>query len=151
MSKRESNERIAELYLYELRKQERQNKRGEFLSNLFLDSFLKRKNIFFDQTIINEVVSMLEKKGFIKRDDEAMSILYYEKQESMFDIQPENIKSFSNNYSLTLSGRDFVDQKQKLDMQRVKDRKENKKKWVERLISFLISVGVFIIGRLLGF
>ncbi|NTS42746.1 hypothetical protein HRG84_17740 [Flavisolibacter sp. BT320] len=156
MSKKMSVEAIADLYLYELSAREVKPVEGEVINDVYLDSILSSRGVYYDQNIIEDVLRLLTGKSLIKlQNGVGASTGFYKGSDKLFDydFDPENIKSHVQLYVLTPKGRDFVEHKQHLDVEGERRKVENRKKIKERLIgamiSVLVAVTVFIIGNVI--
>ena len=139
MSKMASKEKIADLYLYELKKMEKSMSYEKVNLTLLLD----KKKIYYNQKILNDTLVLLEQLGLTRLLPDNFAGTSYDKKQKKID----NVKVFIPMYQLTEAGKDFVSHKQRLDLETVKKRAEIKSKWIERIIAALIAIAVFIIGN----
>ncbi len=135
-------ERMGELFIYHLRTLEKAGKGYEYLGH-----FLVKKKIYFNQQTLVDILNLLETKNFIEKIPDKIRIDNFGKAESIITALNQNFKSAHALYKLSLLGKDFVDSKQKIDLERIKERRENRKKWHERIISLIISIIVFVAGH----
>ena len=146
-----TTDKICDVYLRHLYKSVAKGKETEFLNNI-----LDNKRIYYDQQIIDEVAKKLLEKNLII-EIPGKSIFSYGKRRPMrgkkkkltFDevMAPdiENLEGVSNLYKLTKSGFNFIHNDQFFDEKGKQIEKTKIDKWIDRLISFLISVATTLV------
>lgn len=144
MAKSLRTEQIADLFLVNLAKP-----KGVEKDDL-LDEFLVTRNIYYDFKSLQAVLNLLLEEKLVEvipGVSSSLTYVPYNKQVAAVEGQIMPVSAYLANTEgiipgceITGKGRHFVDEGQKLDIQGIIEKKENRKKWTERLINFLIAL-----------
>jgi hypothetical protein len=142
MIKNTTPEHIADLLLYEMRRQEKKG-RTEPINPV---TFLEKKKVYFTQTLLQDAYSLMLNCDFA---DKGPQKLYGGAYDYEKDIEGKNVKALVWALLLTEKGRYFVDHKQKMDADAIAEANKKSEKRRDRLISAAISVAVFLAGTII--
>lgn len=138
--------KIADTILKELSKEDETNKKSSFLD------ILDKKQIYYTQKIIDSVIDLLKKKGFIEKMPNCFLASSFSKTKEL-DIAkiPSEIDVFISKYKITRDGSHFVNSGQKIDSSKVNYVEKFKSWWQSKCWIVVIVVIIMILLFILRF